>query len=78
VVGEEALDTRLEVTAGNVERARDDPLIPLVLLADVEEERRVVRVEQARAVAGLDLVDLALDLAQELPIGRHCFTKDSD
>ena len=61
-----------------MESAGDDPLVPLVLLAHVEEQRRIIGLEQARALGGVDLLDLALGLVQELPVGRHCFRKDSE
>ena len=53
------------------------PLVPLVLLADVEEERLLVVLEEPRPLGGVDLVDFALDLVEELAIGGHWFKKDS-
>ena len=61
-----------------MDRAGDVPLVPLVLLADVEEQRRVVGLEQARAPVGVDLLDLGLDLVQQLAVGGHWFRKDSE
>ena len=48
------------------ERAGDDPLVPLVLLADVEEKRARLGVEQLARLGGVDLVDLGLDLLEQL------------
>jgi hypothetical protein len=60
-VGGEALDARLEIPAGDVDGAGEVPLLPLVRLADVEEERPV----GARCgIGGRDLVDLRLHLLE--------------
>ena len=57
--------------------AGDLPLVPLVLLADVDEERRVGRLEQLAGARGVDLVDLGAHLLQELAVTRHDFPKYS-
>ena len=57
-VGRDALDPRLEVAAGDVDGARDVPLVPLVLLADVDHERRRVRLQRLGEGGRVDLLDL--------------------
>src|SRR6185312_10720335 len=69
----DALDPRLEIPARDVDGARDPALLPLVALAHVDEERRVVTVEQLARAAGVDLVDGGLRLLEQLPVGRHGF-----
>jgi len=49
------------------------PLVPLVLFADVEEERRVVRLEELAGARGVHFLDLGTHLLQEVAIGRHDF-----
>ncbi len=73
LVGHEALDPLLEAAAARVDRAGDVPLVPLVRLADVDEERPVRRLEALVRLDGGDLVDLALDLCQQLAVRRHYF-----
>ena len=70
-------DPRLEVAARNVDRAWDVSLVPLVLLADVENER-IARFDQFPCMDGVDLVDLVFDLGEKLAVRRHCFPNDSE
>jgi hypothetical protein len=56
VIRDESLDPRLEVAARDVQRARDVALVPLVTLADVEEERVVGAPCRARSVLLDDLL----------------------
>ncbi len=67
-------DSRLP--RGDVHRARDVALVPLVRLAHVEEERAAVP-EQIVRVGRRDLRDLGLDLCQELSVGSHYFQEYS-
>ncbi len=48
-------------------------LVPLVRLADVDEERAVLRLEALVRLDGRDLVDLGLDLREQLAVRRHYF-----
>ena len=73
LVGHQAFDPLLEAATTRVDRTRDVPLVPLVGLADVHEERPVQRLEALLRLDGGDLVDLALDLRQQLAIRRHYF-----
>jgi hypothetical protein len=57
-----------------VDGARDVPLVPLVLLADVDEERSV---ELARA-NDVDLVDLGAELGQKVAVAGHDYPEYSD
>ena len=75
LVRHERLDPRLEVAAGNVDRAGQVTLLPLVLLAHVDEERTVGVVEAREHVRGGDLVDLVLDLGEQLSIGRPLLSR---
>ena len=54
-------------------RAGEMSLLPLVLLAHVDEERVVGVVEPHEDVRRGDLVDLLLDPCEQLPVGRHYF-----
>ena len=78
LVGDERLDARLEIAAGDVHRAREVALLPLVLLAHVEEQRPVELVEAPENLRRGDLVDFVLDLGQELSVGSHYFPEYSD
>jgi hypothetical protein len=60
-IGCGALDARLEVPARHVHRAGEVPLAPLVLLADVDEERRLERAEELVGARRVHLLDLGLD-----------------
>ena len=60
-VGDEALDPRLELAAGDVHRAGDDALLPFVALAHVDEERLALALARLGCA---DLVDLALHVRQ--------------
>ena len=68
LVADLPLDARLEVAARHVDRARDVTGVPLLALADVDEDDAVaeVRLDLGR----VDLLDLALDLADDLRAGR--------
>ena len=57
--------------------AGDEALHPLVPFADVDEDRRLVALEQRTAFRGVDLVDLGLHLLEQLSIGRHRYPKYS-
>ena len=56
------LDARLERAARDVDRVREVALVPLVALADVQEERHVAVVQRRHRLRGIDLVDLRLRL----------------
>src|SRR6185437_141884 len=56
-----------------VDGGRDVALVPLVVAADVDPDGPVDRL----GLAGIDLLDLALDLLEKFPVARHCFKKDS-
>ena len=72
-VGRDAFDPRLEVPARDVDGAGDAALLPLVALADVDEQRRVLAVEQLLRAAGVDLFDRGLRVLQQLAVARHGF-----
>jgi hypothetical protein len=55
-----------------VHGARDDAFLPLLALADVDEERVAVALPRLR---GADLVDLALHAREQLSVRRHLFRK---
>ena len=76
-VGRRLLDPRLEVAARDVVGAGDVTVVPLVGLADVDEERRLGTVEKLAGPRSVHLVDLALDLGQQLAIARHDFQEYS-
>ena len=78
LVGDEALDALLEPAAARVQGARDVPLLPLVRLADVDEERRVGAAEELVRVDGGDLVDLGAHAPEELPVAGHYFPNYSE
>ena len=63
-VGDDGLDARLEIAARDVHRAGEVTLLPLVLLAHVEEQRPVELAEASENLRRGDLVDLVLDLGQ--------------
>src|SRR5690606_498426 len=65
-----ALDGALEGAAGDVERAGDGPLLVLLGLADVEDQRARL-LAQGIGLVGLDLADLGLGGGQELTEVRH-------
>ena len=56
----------------------DVPFLPLVGLADVDEERRSPPSEPLVRLDGRDLVDLLLDLCQKLSVRRHYFRNIAD
>ncbi len=58
--------------------AREVALLPLVLLADVEQERAIRLVESFANLRRGDLGDLLLDLCQQLSVGSHYFPEYSD
>jgi hypothetical protein len=51
-------------------------LVPLVLLADVDDER-VARIDQLARTARVDLGDLVANLLKQVSIAGHCFPKYS-
>src|SRR3954449_8112004 len=59
-VGGDALDSRLEVAARHVHGPGDASLLPLVAVADGDEQRSVVAVQQLAGGARVDLVDRGL------------------
>src|SRR5919109_396248 len=71
-----ALDARLQIAARDVQRAGDVPLVPLVLLADVEDDG-LGGVDQLARLRGVDLGDLAAHLLEQFPVRRHRFPKYS-
>ena len=77
MVGRNAFDARLEVAARDVHGAGNLALVPLVLLADVEEERRLGRVEELVGARGVHLLDLGSHLLEQLAVVRHDFPKYS-
>ena len=68
-------DSRLP--RGDVDRARDVPLVPLVGLADVDEERRLGAGEELARARGVHLVDLGSHLGEQFAVGRHDFPEYS-
>ncbi len=68
-------DSRLP--RGNVNRAGQMTLLPLVLLAHIDEQRSVDVVESREDVGRGDLVDLVLDLGEQLSVGGHYFPEYS-
>ncbi len=77
LVGDEGLDAALEVAARDVRGAGEVPLLPLVPLAHVEQQRPPAGGEERGGLGGRDLGDLGLDLAEELAVGRHYFPEYS-
>ena len=73
LVRDEALDPLLEPPARYVDRAGDVPLVPLVRLADVDEERAIGRRVQLLRVERGDLVDLLLHACEQFPVAGHYF-----
>ena len=57
--------------------AGDVALVPLVRLADVDEERRLGPSSSSRRARRVDLVDLGLDLRQQLSVARHDYPEYS-
>ena len=76
-IGRGALDTRLEISARDVDSPGKMALVPLVLFAHVDEERRVDRVEEVAGARSVHLLDLGLDLLQKLAVARHDYPKYS-
>src|SRR5439155_16057868 len=73
LVGDDALDPRLEIAPGHVNGARNMALLPLVRLADVDpgSARQVLR------PAGVDLRDLGFRACQQLTVRAHNFPNGS-
>jgi len=61
------LDPRLQVAAGDVDGARKVARLELLGLAHVDDDRAVAQL--ALDVGGVDLVDLATDVADDLRSG---------
>jgi hypothetical protein len=76
-VGRGALDPRLQVAARDVDGARDVALVPLVLLAHVDDHR-LGSLDQLAGALGVDLRNLGAHLLQQFPVRRHRFPKYSD
>src|SRR5262249_40106226 len=72
-----ALDARLEVAARDVHSPWDVALVPLVLLADIDDER-LASFDQLAGACGVDLGDLGAHLLQQFPVRRHRFPKYSE
>ena len=66
VGADDALDAGLEVAARDVLGARKVTGVPLVALADVEQHDAVAVRERGLDVGGVDLLDRASDLADDL------------
>ena len=77
MVGKRLLGLRLEETARDVDGAGDMPLLPLVEFAYVEQDRRIVALEQTGRRSRVHFVDLGLDLLQEVAVAGHWFQKYS-
>ena len=75
--GRGALDARLEIAARDVHGAGDVALVPLVLLADVDDHG-LTGVDELARTGGVDLRDLGAHLLQQFPVRRHRFPKYSD
>ncbi len=73
LVGYEALDALLEPPAARVDRTGDVAFVPLVRLADVDEERCVRAGMPLLRFDGRDLVDLVLHAREELSVASHYF-----
>src|SRR4029077_9539398 len=69
LVEQPALDLRLQVAAGDVHRAGDGPLLVLVRLADVEDQRAPI--DLGGSTGGVDLGDLGLGGGEEVAEGGH-------
>src|SRR5205085_2427501 len=67
-VGRDAFDARLEVATGHVHGAGDAALLPLLALADVDEQRRLVAVEQFLGTARVDFFDRCLRALQQVAV----------
>ena len=72
----QSLDPGLEMTARYVDGSRDVTLVPLVLLADVDDDR-LAGLDPVAGFRGVDLRDLGPHLLQELSIVRHRYRKYS-
>ena len=76
-VGGGALDALLEVPARHVHGAGEVGLLELVLLADVDDHGAVRRSGELVDVAGVDLADLFLHLADQLGAAGHLLRNSS-
>ena len=65
------------MAAEHVDGTGDVALGPFVVLADVDEQRRLAGREQVARLRGVDLFDLRLDLTEQLAVARHDFHKYS-
>ena len=77
-VGDRLLDPRFEPAAGKVDCAGDVALVPLLALADVEEDGRIGVVVELVCPFGVDLVDLLSGLLEKIAVRAHCFPIYSD
>src|SRR5262249_57833162 len=69
LVGDDPLDSRLEVPARDVDGAGEVPLVPLVLLAHVDPRGT----HQVLRIGRVDLDDAILYFLEKFPVGRHSF-----
>jgi len=77
-VGDRLLDPRFEPAARKVDGAGDVALVPLLALADVEENCRIGVVVQLPGALRVDLVDLLPGLLEKVAVRAHCFPFYSD
>ena len=61
------------LSAADVDGAGDMPFLPLVRLANVDEERALGGLETRLGLDGRDLVDLLPGLCDQLSVRRHYF-----
>jgi len=72
------LDPRFEPAARKVDGAGDVALVPLLALADVEENCRIGVVVELPGALRVDLVDLLPGLLEKVAVRTHCFPIYSD
>src|SRR5262249_40820619 len=79
LVGDRPLDPRLEIAPGHVDRAGNVGLVPLVLLAHVDDDRAVAGAvfEGVVHLWGIALGDPLLDLADDVGGVGHYYRKCS-
>ena len=77
-VGDRLLDPRFEPAARKVDGAGDMALVPLLTLADIEENGRIGVIVQLASAFGIDLFDLLPGLLEKVAVRAHCFPIYSD
>src|SRR5262249_21193673 len=77
-IGGSLFDSRLEVAARDVDRARNASLGPFVQLPHVDDERTIIGGEELARLRDVELVDLRLDLLEKFAVVGHRFRKCSD